>query len=204
MASGIIMNTLEKLEEAVKAIRDGKCVPDGPTPPLYCIGPLVSSGDGGKAGSGGGPGNDKPECLTWLDSQPRGSVVFLSFGSLRVAVLNHGATGGFVTHCGWNSVLEAVCARVPMIAWPLYAEQRQNRVFMVEAMRVALPMEEAAGGAVGERGGGGAAGPRADGPGGQGHQGADAASQAEAQAALNPGGSAQVALAELVQSWNIA
>ncbi|VAI23835.1 unnamed protein product [Triticum turgidum subsp. durum] len=56
-------------------------------------------------------------------------------------VLAHGAVGGFVTHCGWNSVLEAIMAGVPMLAWPLYAEQRMNRVFLVEEMRLAVPME---------------------------------------------------------------
>jgi UDP:flavonoid glycosyltransferase YjiC (YdhE family) len=56
-------------------------------------------------------------------------------------VLAHDAVGGFVTHCGWNSVLEAVMAGVPMLAWPLYAEQRMNRVFLVEEMRLAVAME---------------------------------------------------------------
>lgn len=60
----------------------------------------------------------------------------------QVAVLNHNSVGGFVTHCGWNSVLEAVCAGVPMVAWPLYAEQRLNRVLLVEEMKLALPMYE--------------------------------------------------------------
>ncbi|KAH7853238.1 hypothetical protein Vadar_000403 [Vaccinium darrowii] len=58
---------------------------------------------------------------------------------LQVAVLNHGLVAGFVTHCGWNSALEAVCAGVPMVALPLYVEQRFNRV---EEMNLALPMKE--------------------------------------------------------------
>ncbi|KAL7003508.1 hypothetical protein U1Q18_004662 [Sarracenia purpurea var. burkii] len=61
----------------------------------------------------------------------------------QVAVLNHNSVGGFVTHCGWNSVLEAVCAGVPMVGWPLYAEQRMNRVVLVEELKLALPLEEA-------------------------------------------------------------
>ncbi|EAZ13454.1 hypothetical protein OsJ_03370 [Oryza sativa Japonica Group] len=56
-------------------------------------------------------------------------------------VLEHGAVGGFVSHCGWNSVLEAVTAGVPMLAWPLYAEQRMNKVFLVEEMRLAVGVE---------------------------------------------------------------
>ncbi|CAO2171124.1 unnamed protein product [Urochloa humidicola] len=56
-------------------------------------------------------------------------------------VLAHAAVGGFVTHCGWNSVLEAVMAGVPMVAWPLYAEQRLNRVFLEEEMRLAVAVE---------------------------------------------------------------
>ncbi|XP_074592503.1 UDP-glycosyltransferase 88F3-like [Curcuma longa] len=56
-------------------------------------------------------------------------------------VLRHAAVGGFVTHCGWNSILEAVVAGVPMLGWPLYAEQRMNKVFLVEEMQVAAAVE---------------------------------------------------------------
>jgi UDP:flavonoid glycosyltransferase YjiC (YdhE family) len=42
----------------------------------------------------------------------------------QVAMLNHDLVGGFVTHCGWNLLLEAVCVGMPMVAWPLYAEQK--------------------------------------------------------------------------------
>nr|ACM09994.3 UDP-glycosyltransferase BMGT2 [Bacopa monnieri] len=63
-------------------------------------------------------------------------------------VLSHEAVGGFVTHCGRSSVLEAVSFGVPMIGWPMYAEQRMQRVFMVEEMKVALPLAEEADGFV--------------------------------------------------------
>ncbi|KAF3660940.1 UDP-glycosyltransferase 85A1 [Capsicum annuum] len=41
-------------------------------------------------------------------------------------VLKHRAIGGFLTHNGWNSVLESVCAGVPVICWPFFAEQQTN------------------------------------------------------------------------------
>uniref|UniRef100_J3MKQ1 UDP-glycosyltransferases domain-containing protein n=1 Tax=Oryza brachyantha TaxID=4533 RepID=J3MKQ1_ORYBR len=211
-SSGIILNTFEWLEtRAVHALKDGLCVPRGrATPPVYCVGPLVSGGGGG--------GATEHECLRWLDAQPDQAVVFLSFGSRgtfpkkqldeiaaglersgqrflwvvrsptvaindsngedgalagapplepdldallpagflertegrglvvrswapQVEVLRHRATGTFVTHCGWNSTLEAVTAGVPLLCWPLYAEQRLNKVLIVEGMELGAEIE---------------------------------------------------------------
>ncbi|KAJ4963807.1 hypothetical protein NE237_023746 [Protea cynaroides] len=214
-SNGIITNTFDCLEPTgIKAITDGLCVPDAPTPPLYCIGPLIASPK-----NESGEGKTVNQCMSWLDAQPRQSVVFLSFGSRgvfsaaqvreiaiglensgqrflwvvrepvsednnkhwslehkdpnleallpdgfldrtkergfvvklwapQVEVLNHESVGGFVTHCGWNSVLEAVRAGVPMVAWPLYAEQCMNKAFLVEDMKLAMPMEESENGLV--------------------------------------------------------
>ncbi|CAL4955863.1 unnamed protein product [Urochloa decumbens] len=56
----------------------------------------------------------------------------------QVEILSHRAVGGFVSHCGWNSTLEAVAAGVPMLAWPLYAEQRVNAVMLAERVGLVL------------------------------------------------------------------
>ncbi|KAG2600493.1 anthocyanidin 5,3-O-glucosyltransferase-like [Panicum virgatum] len=202
-SSGILINTFEPLEaRAVRDLRDGRCIPGRPTPPVYCIGPLVAEG-----------GGNKHACLEWLDAQPDKSVTFLSFGSLgtfskkqiqeiavgleksgqrflwvlrsplgneqsiglghplpdpepdldallpegflertkhqglvvrfwapQVEVLGHRATGAFMTHCGWNSTLEGIMAGLPLLCWPLYAEQRLNKVFIVEEMKLGVAL----------------------------------------------------------------
>ena len=211
--NGILVNTFDGLEPiALMAIRDGESVPGRPSPPVYCIGPLIA--DAG--GNSGNAGTGKHDCLTWLDRQPSRSVVFLCFGSRgsfsreqvkeiatglegsgqrflwvvknppaddkskeikqenlvwnefdldglmpegfsertknrgmvvktwapQVAVLRHQSVGGFVSHVGWNSVLEAVVAGVPMVAWPLHAEQFLNKAVLVENMKMAIGVEQ--------------------------------------------------------------
>ena len=50
----------------------------------------------------------------------------------------HPSVGGFLSHCGWSSTLESITNGVPMIAWPLYAEQRMNAMLLVEELGVAV------------------------------------------------------------------
>ncbi|KAL4363154.1 hypothetical protein GQ457_04G030750 [Hibiscus cannabinus] len=198
LAEGIMVNSFVDLEGgALKALQEkepGK-------PPVYPVGPLVNVDPSNKA--------DASDCLKWLDDQPHGSVLYVSFGSGgtlssdqlnelatglemseqrflwvvrspndKVAnatffsaesqkdpfdflpkgflertkgrglvvpswapqsqVLSHGSTGGFLTHCGWNSILESVVFGVPLIAWPLYAEQKMNAAMLTQDIKVAL------------------------------------------------------------------
>ncbi|KAG8090571.1 hypothetical protein GUJ93_ZPchr0011g27348 [Zizania palustris] len=63
----------------------------------------------------------------------------------QTEVLAHHATSAFVTHCGWNSVLESLQHSVPMVAWPLYAEQRLNAVMLADGVGAALRLPESKG-----------------------------------------------------------
>ncbi|KAK9091761.1 hypothetical protein Sjap_024938 [Stephania japonica] len=57
-------------------------------------------------------------------------------------VLNHRAVGAFLTHSGWNSTLEGVFARVPMICWPYFADQQMNSRFVSEVWGVGVDMKD--------------------------------------------------------------
>ncbi|CAL1358012.1 unnamed protein product [Linum trigynum] len=56
-------------------------------------------------------------------------------------ILGHKSVKGFMSHCGWNSVMESVCAGVPVAAWPMAAEQPMNARMVVEEMKVGVRVE---------------------------------------------------------------
>ncbi|KAL4597648.1 hypothetical protein ACB092_11G003500 [Castanea dentata] len=59
----------------------------------------------------------------------------------QVAILAHSAIGGFVSHCGWNSMLESLWFGVPIAAWPMYAEQQINAFEMVKELGLAVEVK---------------------------------------------------------------
>ncbi|KAK0576281.1 hypothetical protein LWI29_014871 [Acer saccharum] len=68
----------------------------------------------------------------------RGVGLVVNSWVTQVAILRHPSTGGFLSHCGWNSTLESITHGVPIIAWPLYAEQKMNATMLTEEIGVAV------------------------------------------------------------------
>ncbi|KAL9234614.1 hypothetical protein vseg_009468 [Gypsophila vaccaria] len=79
---------------------------------------------------------------------PRQGMIIHKWGP-QLEILGHEAVGGFMSHCGWNSVLEGLREGVPMIGWPLAAEQAYNAKMLVEEMGVAVEVARGVDGEVG-------------------------------------------------------
>ncbi|KAI4354086.1 hypothetical protein L6164_002986 [Bauhinia variegata] len=130
------------------------------------------------------------ECIKWLDERKKGSVCYISFGSMatlneeqmgeiacalrdsdccflwvvrtteecklpkdfvkksekglivtwcpQLQVLAHEAVGCFVTHCGWNSTIEALSLGVPMVAMPQWTDQTTNAKYITDVLKMGL------------------------------------------------------------------
>ncbi|WMV53540.1 hypothetical protein MTR67_046936 [Solanum verrucosum] len=50
----------------------------------------------------------------------------------QLRILNHMSTGGFISHCGWNSVMESIHFGVPIIAMPMHLDQPMNARLSIE------------------------------------------------------------------------
>ncbi|XP_040377078.1 (R)-mandelonitrile beta-glucosyltransferase-like [Oryza brachyantha] len=90
------------------------------------------------AAGGGGDGDD---AIAMLPVELRETVKgkgYLTSWCPQEAVLRHDAIGAFLTHCGWNSMLEAVANGVPMLCYPMGADQQTNCRYACTEWRVGV------------------------------------------------------------------
>ncbi|VFQ86169.1 unnamed protein product [Cuscuta campestris] len=67
----------------------------------------------------------------------------------QLEILAHPSTGGFLSHCGWNSCVEAISMGVPIAAWPVHSDQPRNAALITEVLKVGFEVD---GGGCGGRG----------------------------------------------------
>lgn len=75
----------------------------------------------------------------WNERMGRRGLVVRDWVDQR-SILAHPATGGFLSHCGWNSVLESLSNGVPLLTWPMlsFSDQPLNAKFVAEGCGAGL------------------------------------------------------------------
>ncbi|XP_050365092.1 UDP-glucose flavonoid 3-O-glucosyltransferase 7-like [Argentina anserina] len=83
--------------------------------------------------------NDKEEWFPeGFEQRIEGKGLVIRGWAPQLPILQHEAVGAFLTHCGWNSILEGVSAGVPMITWPVSADQFYNEKLVTQILGIGV------------------------------------------------------------------
>ncbi|CAN4121996.1 unnamed protein product [Withania somnifera] len=73
-----------------------------------------------------------------FEQRVSGRGIIIKGWAPQLEILGHRAVGGFLSHCGWNSVLEAIVGGVLILGWPMEADQFINAWLMVDNMKTSV------------------------------------------------------------------
>ncbi|THG17758.1 hypothetical protein TEA_008517 [Camellia sinensis var. sinensis] len=60
----------------------------------------------------------------------------------QLEILGHPSTGGFMSHCGWNSCMESISMGVPIAAWPMHCDQPKNAFTLTNILKVGMVLNQ--------------------------------------------------------------
>ncbi|KAJ0683063.1 putative trans-zeatin O-beta-D-glucosyltransferase [Helianthus annuus] len=83
----------------------------------------------------------KVELPDGFEERVRGRGLIERSWAPQLEILGHFATGGFMSHCGWNSSMESMSMGVPIAAWPMHSDQPRNAFLITDVLRIGIPMK---------------------------------------------------------------
>ncbi|XVE81067.1 hypothetical protein DITRI_Ditri15bG0033400 [Diplodiscus trichospermus] len=87
-------------------------------------------------------GNDQSVVPKGFEDRVAGRGLVIKGWAPQVAILRHRATSSYLSHCGWNSILEAILAGALLLAWPMQIDHFPNSKLLVEELGAAVPVCE--------------------------------------------------------------
>lgn len=186
----ILMETFQELEHDVVNYLSKKF-------PIKTVGPLFKYPEEVGTNDIKGDFMKVENCIDWLDTKSKSSVVYISFGSVVILkneqvneiaygllnsgvnflwvirphtkvqnsdpillpngflekagdrgkilqwcpqeqVLSHPSVACFMTHCGWNSTMEALSSGMPVLAFPQWGDQVTDAKYLVDVFKIGL------------------------------------------------------------------
>lgn len=89
---------------------------------------------GGKPGSS--PAKEEGYYPRGLEEKVGDRGLIIKGWAPQLLILSHPSTGGFLSHCGWNSTVEAIGRGVPILAWPIRGDQFYDAKLVVKYLGV--------------------------------------------------------------------
>ncbi|KAK1428157.1 hypothetical protein QVD17_16985 [Tagetes erecta] len=96
---------------------------------------VLRDADKGDIFKGGGRNIELPK---GFEERVEGKGLVVKEWAPQLEVLAHSATGGFMSHCGWNSSMESITMGVPIAAWPMHSDQPRNAILITDVLKIGV------------------------------------------------------------------
>ncbi|KAJ7972197.1 Glycosyltransferase [Quillaja saponaria] len=84
----------------------------------------------------------KVELPNGFEEKVEGRGLIVRDWAPQLEILSHNSTGGFMSHCGWNSSMESITMGVPIATWPMHSDQPRNAVLITKVLKVGLVVKD--------------------------------------------------------------